>query len=220
MVRRDTTSIPSFDTAGAAAPAVPADLFDAASARRLRRVALRITRDPSAADDVVQCAFEKALRHGAGFRGEARPSTWLHRIVVNEALMWHRSEARRRAQLARPADFEVESAGAHALDELIARERSQQLQRALARLRPEDADLLARCALGEQSYGAWARERGLHATAAKARAFRARRALRAALEDEASRRDCARLRRAASPRVARARAQQQPPSSHGPRVSR
>ena len=189
MMRRDTTSLPSFDSAGggSAAAATLAGALDAASARRLRRVALRITRDPSAADDVVQGAFEKALRYGAGFRGEARPSTWLHRIVVNEALMWRRSEARRNARLARAtaaADWGAESAGADALDELLARERRAQVQRALATLRSEDADLLVRCALGEQGYGTWARERGLQPTAAKTRAFRARRALRAVLEEE------------------------------------
>jgi RNA polymerase sigma-70 factor (ECF subfamily) len=202
-MRRDTTSLPIEAAGGAsAAPSALAAALDAASARRLRRVALRITRDPGAADDVVQSAFEKALRHAAAFRGEARPSTWLHRIVVNEALMWHRSEKRRRAQLARVAatSFDDERA-AHALDELLARERHQQLQRALARLHPEDAELLTRCALGEQAYGAWARERGVHPTAAKTRAFRARRALRAVLEDPAL-------------------SQQQPPPSHGPRVSR
>jgi RNA polymerase sigma-70 factor (ECF subfamily) len=165
-------------------------------------VALRITRDPGAADDVVQNAFEKALRHAAAFRGEARPSTWLHRIVVNEALMWRRSETRRSARLAQAAaGWGAEPPGAHALDELIARERREQLGRALATLRPEDADLLARCALAEDGYRAWASERGMQPTAAKTRAFRARRALHAALEADAP-------------------PQQQPPPSHGPRVSR
>jgi len=203
-MRRDTASLPSASAAGGSGvPSVLTAALDAASARRLRRVALRITRDPSAADDVVQGAFEKALRHGASFRREARPSTWLHRIVVNEALMWRRSEARRRAQLARAAaasDLDAGAPGTQPLDALLARERRERLGRALATLRAEDADLLARCALGETGYGAWARERDLRPTAAKARAFRARRALRAALAAQA--------------------AQQQPLSSHGPRVSR
>ncbi len=62
---------------------------------RLTAVALRITRDESTAQDVVQNAFEKALRHGHRFRGECLVSTWMHRIVANEALMWLRSERRR-----------------------------------------------------------------------------------------------------------------------------
>jgi RNA polymerase sigma-70 factor (ECF subfamily) len=174
--------------------------LDAASLGRMRRVALRITHDASAADDVVQGAFEKALRHAASFRREARPTTWLHRIVVNEALMWHRSEARRRAQRARAAvggDLAEADPGAEPLEALLARERREQLGRAIAALRPEDADLLVRCALGETDYAAWARDHRLRPSAAKTRAFRARLALRAALE-----------------------ADQQQPSSQGPRVSR
>jgi RNA polymerase sigma-70 factor (ECF subfamily) len=201
-MRRDTTSLPSPSPGGGgAAPEALAAALDAATARRLRRVALRITRDPDAADDVVQGAFEKALRHAAAFRGDARPSTWLHRIVVNEALMWHRREARRRAQLARAADGCAEGpAAASALDALLARERRDRVVRALATLRPEDADLLVRCALGPLDYARWARERGVLPSAVKTRAFRARRALRAALECDV--------------------AQQQPPPSQGPRVSR
>ena len=63
---------------------------------RLSAVALGVTRDPDAARDVVQNAFVKVLRHGDKFRGQARVSTWLHRIVTNEALMWRRSQSRRR----------------------------------------------------------------------------------------------------------------------------
>ena len=59
-----------------------------------RSVALRLLRDPSAADDAVQEAFLNAFRALPGFRGEAQLSTWLHRIVVNVAL--ERLRGRRR----------------------------------------------------------------------------------------------------------------------------
>lgn len=39
------------------------------------------------AEDLVQEAFLRAWRHRDQFRGEAAPSTWLTRIVINEALM-------------------------------------------------------------------------------------------------------------------------------------
>jgi RNA polymerase sigma-70 factor (ECF subfamily) len=160
--------------AGAGVPAIPS--------ARLRRVALRITRDAAAADDVVQNALEKALRHRASFRGEAKPSTWLHRIVVNEALAWRRSEARR----ARHAQGAREAAGAPAaplpLDALLLREQGERVLRALAGLRAQDRELLARFAL-DGDYAAFARRTRVKASAAKTRAFRARRALRAALAD-------------------------------------
>lgn len=191
MARRDPTPVSPFDfsAAGGGAPAAPAaDGLEAAlrgDTARLRQVALRITRDATAADDVVQNALEKALRHRSHFRGDAKPSTWLHRIVVNEALMWYRSETRRRSQgavLAEVAAFGDPDRSTLPLDELLARERCEIVQSALRSLRPEDADLLSHCSLEERGYASWARKSGMRATAAKTRAFRARRALRAALE--------------------------------------
>jgi RNA polymerase sigma-70 factor (ECF subfamily) len=46
-------------------------------------LALRMTGDPWDAADATQEAFIKAFSHLSSFKGEARFSTWLHRIVVN-----------------------------------------------------------------------------------------------------------------------------------------
>ncbi|MHB9148552.1 MAG: RNA polymerase sigma factor [Thermoleophilia bacterium] len=46
-------------------------------------LALRMTGDPWDASDAAQEAFIKAFSHLSSFKGEARFSTWLHRIVVN-----------------------------------------------------------------------------------------------------------------------------------------
>jgi RNA polymerase sigma-70 factor (ECF subfamily) len=188
MARRDPTSPFPFPLDGAGAPAPGADDLAAAfraHGARMRRAALRITRDPAAAEDAVQSALEKALRHRAAFRGEAQPSTWLHRIVVNEALAWRRGEGRRARHTL--AAHEAGAAAARAsglpLDALLLRERREEVLRALGRLRADERDLLARFAL-DGSYDAWARGAGMKATAAKTRAFRARRALRAALTED------------------------------------
>jgi len=188
MARRDPTSIPNLSLAGVG-PANDHGLaaaLDAECTRRLHHVALRITRDPTAADDVVQNAVEKALRNGSSFRGDARPTTWLHRIVVNEALMWHRSESRRRARLAASLAARTgdEGLAESPLDELLARESRDRVQRALDTLRPDDADLLAHWATEDRGYQSWAEKRRMRPTAVKTRAFRARRALRAALEGD------------------------------------
>ena len=50
------------------------------------------------ARDVLQEAFISAFRAIDGFAGAARLSTWLHRIVVNTALMRLRSRRRRREE--------------------------------------------------------------------------------------------------------------------------
>ncbi|MEO6748890.1 MAG: RNA polymerase sigma factor [Casimicrobiaceae bacterium] len=54
--------------------------------RLLYRTARSIVRNDDDAEDCVQEAFLHAWRHRAQFRGEAAPSTWLMRIVINEAL--------------------------------------------------------------------------------------------------------------------------------------
>jgi RNA polymerase sigma-70 factor (ECF subfamily) len=60
--------------------------------QRLFRVARAIVRDDAEAEDVVQEAYVRALTRLGAFRGEARFSTWLTRIALNEAL----GRARRR----------------------------------------------------------------------------------------------------------------------------
>jgi RNA polymerase sigma-70 factor (ECF subfamily) len=53
--------------------------------QRLFRVARGVVRDESEAEDVLQEAYTRAFRAIGGFRGEAGLSTWLTRIVLNEA---------------------------------------------------------------------------------------------------------------------------------------
>ena len=62
---------------------------------RMLAVARRLLRSEDDAADAVQEAFVSAFRAIASFEGGARLSTWLHRIVVNAALMKLRTRARR-----------------------------------------------------------------------------------------------------------------------------
>src|SRR5690242_17470506 len=54
--------------------------------RRLYRVARGIVGNDQDAEDALQEAYVRAFAHLGDFRGEARLSTWLTRIVINEAL--------------------------------------------------------------------------------------------------------------------------------------
>ncbi len=152
---------------------------------RLEAVALRITRHPEHARDVVQNAFEKALRHGAGFRGESRVSTWLHRIVANEALMWLRSQRRRPEVQELPSAEELpctsEEEGPSG--PLVRRERARALHRGLRLLSREERDVMLHCGLADESYAAYAARHGIRPAAVKSRAFRARRRLGAILRE-------------------------------------
>lgn len=62
--------------------------------RLLYRTARSIVRDDADAEDCVQNALLRAFRKIAGYRGDAKLSTWLVRIVVNEALACLRRRAR------------------------------------------------------------------------------------------------------------------------------
>ena len=67
--------------------------------QRLFRAAWSILGDRSEAEEAVQDGYLKAFAALPSFRGEAQLSTWLTRIVVNEALERRRKAGRRRKQL-------------------------------------------------------------------------------------------------------------------------
>jgi RNA polymerase sigma-70 factor, ECF subfamily len=54
--------------------------------RRIYALVLRLTADAGRAEDLTQETFISAWRRLADFRGDARFSTWLHRIAVNTTL--------------------------------------------------------------------------------------------------------------------------------------
>ncbi len=62
--------------------------------RLLYRIARSIVKDDSDAEDAVQNAYLLAYRKIGNFRAEAKLSTWLVRIVVNEALECLRKRSR------------------------------------------------------------------------------------------------------------------------------
>lgn len=62
--------------------------------RTLYRTARAILRDDAEAEDAVQEGYLQAYRSLSTFRGESKLSTWLVRIVANEALMRRRRNAR------------------------------------------------------------------------------------------------------------------------------
>src|SRR5688572_28725958 len=65
--------------------------------RALFRVARAILRDDAEAEDALQEAYIHAYQSIGTFRGDSQLSTWLARVVANEALMRLRKRARRHA---------------------------------------------------------------------------------------------------------------------------
>jgi RNA polymerase sigma-70 factor (ECF subfamily) len=81
---------------------------------RMLSVARRMLCDEEAARDAVQDAFLSAVRSMAGFDGHSQLATWLHRIVVNAALMKIRTRQRRPEQPIEPLLPSFSDDGHHA----------------------------------------------------------------------------------------------------------
>jgi len=91
--------------------------------------------DRSAASDVTQQVFVKLLTSLSKFRGDARFSTWLHRLVVNVCLDGRRAALRRPA-LSDPALLDALVAPHSPHLDLAQAERSAAVERALSQLAP------------------------------------------------------------------------------------
>lgn len=94
--------------------------------QRLFRTARAILRDDAEAEDALQEAYVHAYRALPGFRGEAQLSTWLVRIVANEAL--GRLRKRRRG-----AQVIVLGADAESAEEPMDQDNAAQPERAAER---------------------------------------------------------------------------------------
>lgn len=151
-------------------------------------VAFRITRNREDAQDVVQQSFHKAFVHLSTFQGKSSFSTWLTRIVINEALMClRRNRAMRQISL---EDTESEPGTVFSMDVHNRREspsdmyeqqeRERILCQAMDHLSTEFRTAL-RLKLEDRTVGEAAQILGVGIVALKSRLFRARRKLRVLL---------------------------------------
>lgn len=105
---------------------------------RLWAVALRTMRNPEEAADALQDAYISAFRRASSFRGEAKVTTWLHRVVVNACLdRIRRNKVRAADPLPdnpdRSADFGVQN---HQ-DPMVVKEQRADVTKALMELNPD-----------------------------------------------------------------------------------
>lgn len=135
---------------------------------RMWSVALRTLGDPDEAADAVQDACISAFRAAAGFRGEAKISTWLHRIVVNACL------DRLRRQTSRPTVPLPVHPTADPRDQMAERETSLDVQQALAALPVDQRLAIVLVDLQGFSIGDAAAVLGVPGGTVKSRCFRGR----------------------------------------------
>ncbi|HEX2881583.1 MAG TPA: RNA polymerase sigma factor, partial [Polyangiaceae bacterium] len=60
----------------------------------VKYVCLKVVKDESIAEDVAQDAFVNVWRKLHTFNGESKITTWLHRVAVNQSLMYLRRQPR------------------------------------------------------------------------------------------------------------------------------
>jgi RNA polymerase sigma-70 factor (ECF subfamily) len=148
-------------------------------------LALRLTGDREDARDVTQEAYLRAYRGLAGFRDEARFSTWLHRITANTAST-HVGRRRRHRHEPLPEQGDVADPSGHADPALRADagDLRDRVVEALDHLPPRLRAVVVLRDVYEMPHEAVAAELGISPTAAKVRLHRARLRLRGELFPE------------------------------------
>ena len=151
---------------------------------RLRRVALALVRNEADAEDVVQESLLKAFTNLKGFRADARLSTWLISITLNEA----KSHLRARGHIAfKPIESYQEELWDRSDDALtpyrIAERNELQtlLSRAISGLHPDYRNIYFLREIHELSTERAAEELGISIPLAKTRLHRGRRLLQGRL---------------------------------------
>ncbi|MCW2599311.1 MAG: polymerase sigma factor SigM [Frankiales bacterium] len=136
--------------------------------QRMWALALRTLGEPEEASDAVQDACVSAFRGAGSYRGDARVTTWLHRIVVNACL----DRARRKA--VRPTVPLPEQPPADPRDRYAERETRLEVERALAALPEEQRLAIALVDLQGLSVEEAATVLGVPGGTVKSRCFRGR----------------------------------------------
>ena len=115
---------------------------------RLRRFASVLTRSHDDAEDVVQAAVERALRHADSWQQGTRLDSWLYRIMQN---LW-RDELRAHRRRAEPLDSHADIAGADGRDVTIRHIQTSEARQALDELPEEQRMVIVLVVLDGMSY--------------------------------------------------------------------
>ena len=161
---------------------------------RLLSVARRFLKNEADARDAVQDAFISAFRNIDQFQSGSKLSTWLHRIVVNAALMKLRTRRRHPEEgidelLPRfqPDGHQVVDSIDWSLsaEDLVSREETREIvRRAIDQLPETYRVVLLMRDIEEMSTEENARALGITNAAVKVRLHRARQALRTLLDEQ------------------------------------
>lgn len=162
---------------------------------RLYRVARSVLKNDNEAEDAVQDAYLNAYTKLSEFRGDSALSSWLTRIVLNEALMRLR-KSRRTAEVAESTEQELESAqivrfpgmeqGLDPEKAVATRQIARMIERAVDALPVDFRVVFVMRCVEEMSVAETAEQLAIPEATVKTRLHRARLMLRRALDEELS----------------------------------
>jgi RNA polymerase sigma-70 factor (ECF subfamily) len=151
--------------------------FEALIARHQRMIyslTFRMTGSVEEAEDLSQETFIHAFRQLAGYRGEAKFSSWLYRIAINLCLNWKKSSERDQ-QFLKAWSQEQPDAPHHD-------SRTQQVQEALLKLKPKQRAAVILTTYDGLSHGEAARLLGCSETTVSWRIYSAKAKLKKLLK--------------------------------------
>ena len=142
-------------------------------------VAFRILQNAEDAKDVTQNSFIKALEHLSEFRQESKFSTWLYRIVYNEALMRVRKQ-KKNLEFLDETYTDVRDEEEPVQDKAA---RLRTLNRAIEMLKPRERTVIDLFYLGEKSIKEIRKITGLSTSNVKVLLHRTREKLKKHIHD-------------------------------------
>ncbi len=146
--------------------------------QRLFHFFLRLARNRSAAEDLVQEVFVRMLKYRHTFRVESEFVPWMFTLARHAATDRYRARPKELPQ--EPDAPEPEADLPHPIVDLERAEQARKLKRALARLKPEKREVLLLARFSELKYDRIATLLGISEGAVKVRVHRALRELKEA----------------------------------------
>ena len=158
--------------------------FDAAAVRqieKIRRIGMRKLRDRSQIDDFVQETLLRAYVNRDQLRDAAKFDGWIAVIALNLAREWNQTFERRKRD--EPLDDQPELIDWRTPHDAVEEaDRAARLRQAMARLRPDERELLRARYLEDASYADLQARYGLSYSAVALRIHRAKKRLRRLLK--------------------------------------
>ena len=121
---------------------------------KIYNTVLNIIKNREEAEEVAQDVFVKAFQSIDTFEGNAKFSTWLHRIAYTTAISHLRSNKKRKDTVTDSTSIDVDAFGTPSIDtrqNLEKLDSKKYIKQALEQLNPEDASVISLYYLQEQS---------------------------------------------------------------------